>query len=102
MGFSKGDPNINRNGRPKGAKDRIAAELKEAFAALLENNMEQYEEWLTRVAEKDPAKALDLALRMSERFIPSLARQEITGADGKDLNFEFKFGNNVKEDGSEQ
>jgi len=48
------------------------------------------------VAAQDPAKALDLALRMSERFVPTLARQEITGLDGKDLNFEFKFGDHFK------
>ena len=92
MPFTPGDPNINRNGRPKGAANRINAELKEAFALLLENNLEEYERWLERVAEQDPAKALDLALRISERFLPALQRTEVTGADGKDLNMSFKFG----------
>ena len=92
MPFTEGDPNINRGGRPKGASNRINRELKEAFAMLLENNLEQYEEWLLRVAEQDPAKALDLALRISERFLPALQRREITGADGKDFNMTFKFG----------
>ena len=86
----------NPAGRPKGAKNRITEELREAFAMLLENNLEQYEVWLAQVAAQDPAKALDLALRMSERFVPTLARQEITGLDGKDLNFEFKFGDHFK------
>ena len=87
----------NPAGRPKGAKNRITEELREAFAMLLENNLEQYELWLARVAEQDPAKALDLAMRISERFLPQLSRQEITGDDGKDLfkNVSFKFGDDI-------
>ena len=93
MPFTKGDPNINRNGRPKGAANRITGELREAFAMLLENNLEQYEIWLAQVAAEDPAKALDLAMKISERFVPMLSRQEITGKDGEDLfkNVKFKF-----------
>jgi len=100
MPFYKGDPNINMNGRPKGAKNRITEELREAFAMLLENNLEQYEIWLNQVAQQDPAKALDLALRISERFIPMLSRQEITGKDGEDLfkNVKFKFNGTEEEE----
>jgi len=94
MPFEKNDPRINRNGRPKGAANRITEELREAFAMLLENNLEQYEIWLARVAENDPQIALDLAIRISERFVPMLSRQEVTGADGADLfkNVKFNFG----------
>ena len=96
MPFTPGDPNINRNGRPKGSANRISEELREAFAMLLENNLEQYEMWLAQVAEQDPARALDLALKISERFIPALSRQEVTGKDGADLfkDVKFKFGDN--------
>ena len=94
MPFEKNDPRINRNGRPKGAANRITEELREAFAMLLENNLEQYEIWLARIAETHPEKALDLAIRLSDRFLPTLSRQEITGADGADLfkNVKFNFG----------
>lgn len=92
MPFSKGDQNINRNGRPKGVANKISEELRESFAQMLDNNMDHFEEWIARVAEKDPAKAMELYIKVSERFIPALGRQEITGADGKDLKFEFKFG----------
>lgn len=100
MPFTPGDPNIWRNGRPKGAKNRISEEIKEAFAQMLEGQMDYYEAWLAQVAENDPAKALDLALRISERFLPALTRQELTGADGKDLfkNVKFKFGTDGEED----
>jgi hypothetical protein len=43
------------------------------------------------VAEDDPNKALDMMLKLSEYFIPKLARQELTGADGKDLFKDIKF-----------
>lgn len=101
MPFEKGyDPNRNLNGRPKGAANRITAELREAFAMLLENNLEQYEIWLAQVAADDPAKALDLAMKISERFVPMLSRQEITGKDGEDLfkNVKFKFGDDINID----
>ena len=103
MPFTPGDPNINRNGRPKGAANRITEELREAFAMLLENNLEQYEIWLMRIAEDDPARALDLAIKISERFVPMLSRQEITAKDGQDLfkNVQFKFGAPQQEDDNE-
>ena len=104
MPFTPGDPNINRNGRPKGAANRITDELREAFALLLENNLEQYEIWLARVAETDPQKALDLAIRISERFVPMLSRQEVTGKDGADLfaNVKFKFNDGQEDSESDE
>jgi len=95
MPFQHGfDPNRNYNGRPKGSANRVTEQLKEAFALLLENNLEQYEVWLSAVAADDPARALEIALKISERFIPVMSRQEVTGADGADLfaNVNFKFG----------
>lgn len=96
MPFEKGKSG-NPSGRPAGRANKITEELREAFAQLLGNKLPEFEEWLDRVAEQDPAKALDLAVKISERFVPTLARQEITGADGKDLNFEFKFGESFKD-----
>jgi len=96
MPFEKGKSG-NPSGRPKGRANVITEELREGFAILLGNKLPEFESWLDRVAETDPAKALDLAVKISERFMPALARQEITGADGKDLNFEFKFGQNFND-----
>jgi hypothetical protein len=50
---------------------------------LLHSQLPQLEDWLTRAAQKDPIKAADLMLRISERFLPSLSRTEITSADGQ-------------------
>ena len=80
-------PGISGNpaGKPKGAQNKVAEEIKQAFAQLLQNNVPQLEEWIARVGERDPAKALEIYTKLSERFVPQLSRQEVTGADGKDL-----------------
>lgn len=80
-------PGISGNpaGKPKGAQNKVADEIKHAFAQLLQNNVPQLEEWIGRVGERDPAKALEIYTKISERFVPQLSRQEVTGADGEDL-----------------
>tara|TARA_R110000822_G_C14992229_1_gene459822 strand:- start:30 stop:335 length:306 start_codon:yes stop_codon:yes gene_type:complete len=84
----------NPAGRPKGSANKIASEIKEAFALTLQNKLPELEVLLARVAADDPAKALDLMLKLSNRFLPELSRQEVTGADGEDLfkNLKFNFG----------
>ncbi len=88
-------PGISGNpaGKPKGAGNKVAEEIKQAFSQLLQNNVPQLEEWIARVGERDPAKALEIYTKISERFVPQLSRQEVTGADGKDLfqNVSFNF-----------
>ena len=75
----------NPNGRPVGAGNKIviAERVREAFSQLLDNNVDKLEEWLYAAAKKDPVKALDLWVRISERFVPMLSRTEITGRDGE-------------------
>lgn len=75
----------NPAGRPKGIPNKVADEIKQAFAQLLQNNVPQLEEWIARVGERDPAKALEIYTKISERFVPQLSRQEVTGANGQDL-----------------
>lgn len=83
----------NVNGRPKGSTNKIQDEVKQAFSMLLQNKVPELEEWISRVSERDPAKALEIYVKISERFLPQLSRQEVTGADGKDLfqNVSFNF-----------
>ena len=84
----------NRAGRPKGSLNKATAEAREAFKNLMEKNTPQMQKWLDEVAQDDPAKALDLMLKIAEFVLPKLQRQEIVGNEGEDLfkNITFKFG----------
>lgn len=90
MAFSKGDPNIFKGGRV--GPNKSTKLMKEAFAMLVEDNLPKMDKWLSQIASEDPAKAMDLIIKLSERFVPALARTEVTGADGSDIFKEIKFG----------
>jgi hypothetical protein len=88
--FQKGQSG-NPSGRPKGASDMDTRKIRVAFHNLLENNLDNISLWLAQVAAKDPQKAVDLTLKLSEFIIPKIARQEIVGQDGQDLKESFNF-----------
>ena len=98
MGFKKGEV-TNPKGRPKGKPNKTTAEIRDAYQRLVEDNLTNMTEWLTQVAAENPERAMDLVLKLSEYMIPKLARQEVTGADGKDLfkNITFEFGTPINE-----
>lgn len=98
MPFSKNDPNIQKKGRT--GPNKSTKMMKEAFALLVENNLDNMTIWLSQVASEDPAKAMDLMIKLSERFVPALARTEVTGADGEDIfkSLKFNFGPAIDSD----
>ena len=103
MPFEKGhDPNRNLNGRPKGSRNHITKVIEEQFGNVLENKLPDVERWLQQTAQENPGKALELLMKLSERFLPALQRQEITGKDGEALNFTFKFGEKPAQEDSEE
>ena len=95
----RGPVGSNPGGRPKGSKNRNTQLIREAYQQLTENNLVAMSEWISRVAEEDPAKAFDLMIKLSEFIIPKLARTELTGQNGDDLfkNLRFEFGPSVQE-----
>ena len=99
-GFRGGDENINRNGRPKGSRNKTTNAIREAYQNLVEMNLENMSEWITQIAADDPNKAMDTMIKLSEYIIPKLARQELTGNDGEDLfkNVKFEFGPDVNDE----
>jgi hypothetical protein len=89
----------NPNGRPKGSGNKVTTKIKEAYQQLVEGNLENMTQWLGEVAADDPKEAMMLMLKLSEYVIPKLARQEVVGADGKDLfdNMKFEFGPDIND-----
>jgi len=74
-------PNAGK-GRKKGVPNKATADVRAAIALFAESTVPQFQEWINRVAQEDPAKAADLFLKAIEYHIPKLARTEVTGADG--------------------
>ena len=97
MGFKEGQE--KKGGRAKGTPNKSTAEIRDAYQKLVDDNLTNMTEWLVQVAAENPERAMDLMLKLSEYMIPKLARQEVTGADGKDLfkNIKFEFGTPINE-----
>jgi hypothetical protein len=67
-------------GRPAGSVNRATAEVRQAFASLVEGNRSRLQEWLDRVAEENPRNAIDLYLRMAEFVLPKLQRVDMSSS----------------------
>lgn len=75
--FRGGDENINRGGRPKGSPNKTTQEVRDSFHCFVEGNQDKFEEWIMRVAEKNPAKAIELVTNLAEYILPKLSRAEV-------------------------
>ena len=97
MPFKKDDPNINRAGRT--GPNNATKQIKEAFAQLLDGNLDHMSIWLSQVASEDPKAAMELMIKLSERFVPKLRQTDIT-SNGEDLfkNVSFNFGPPIDSD----
>jgi hypothetical protein len=74
-------PNAGK-GRVKGVPNKSTATVREAIALLAEQNIGRVQEWVNRVATRDPGKATELYLRLLEYHVPRLARTELSGEIG--------------------
>lgn len=93
MKFEKGKPPPPNSGRPKGSPNKTTIEVREAIAQIAQQNVGAVHKWLAEI--DDPAKRLDLYLRLLEYHVPKLARTEVSGMDGQPLEIRVvKFGHN--------
>lgn len=76
MPFEKGKATPGA-GRRKGVPNKSTEKIKEAFSKLLERNTKNIDGWLARVAEKDPAKALEIMTKFAPFFIAKKTASEI-------------------------
>jgi len=93
-------PEPNRNGRPKGSRNKTTNRIREAYQNLVEMNLDNMSLWIAQMAAENPEKAMDTMIKLSEYIIPKLARQELTGQDGEDLfkSVKFEFGPSVNDE----
>ena len=98
MAFKPGESG-NPAGRKPGTMNNYTKKTKEAFAMLLNDNLDNLSIWLAQVAAEDPKEAMKIVLALSERFVPKLSQQQLTDADGENLlkGITFNFGPQLEE-----
>ena len=89
QGFVKGEHRHPKAGRRKGTPNKITADIRTSIKLLSERNVTGFEALIDRVAKKDPARAMDLHLKVLEFNIPKLQRTEMTGLDGAAMSVEL-------------
>lgn len=68
-------------GRREGTPNKTTTEVREAFQELISGNLDSMNEWIEQVAKDNPAKALELLLKMSDFILPRLNRVEMDQSD---------------------
>ena len=66
-------------GRPKGALNRSTEEMKLTLARATNNVLSTLNTDLENIKKKDPAKAIELAMKLMEYTLPKLSRTEVSG-----------------------
>ena len=64
-------------GRKKGTPNKETKDIREAFQLLVENNLDNLELWINQLAEKNPEKAINTILKLSDYILPKLNKTEI-------------------------
>lgn len=65
-------------GRKKGTPNKEVKDIRETFQVLIENNLDKMDLWINQLAEKNPEKAINTILRLSDFILPKLTKTEIT------------------------
>jgi len=64
-------------GRPVGALNRSTEQMKLTLARAANKTLDTISEDLEKIRQKDPEKAIDLALKLMEYVMPKLSRTEM-------------------------
>lgn len=65
-------------GRKKGTPNKATKDIRDVYSKLLKDNQNQLQTLFDEVAKKNPQKALELILKVSEFVIPKLKATEVT------------------------
>ncbi len=83
----------------KRGSDNQLKELREAYSNLLESNSQNIQTWLDRVAKDNPAKALELFIKMGAFVMPKLKSVEVIDNTPKEnpiIHFYSSDSNEIK------
>ena len=69
MAFDK-DTGASAGKKSKRGSSKQINEIREVYSELLHNNKDKLQAWFDEVGREDPAKALDLMLKMSAFVLP--------------------------------
>lgn len=63
-------------GRKKGTPNKKTKEIKEAFELIVDNNLNNIDEWIKNIADDNPEKAINIILKFAEYVLPKLNKTE--------------------------
>lgn len=66
----------NPQGRPLGSPNKASTTFKEAVTHLLDTTAPEYLQWVYRISEEDPARAIEVLVKLAEFAFPKLLRTE--------------------------
>lgn len=69
---------LKTGGREPGTCNIVTKEIRESFQSLVEQNLPELQNWLTLTAQKEPGRAIELVLKLSEFCLPKLKATELT------------------------
>ena len=75
MAFEKG--NKLSKGRPVGALNRSTEQMKLTLARAVNNTLNTLSEDLEKIRQRDPERAVELAIKLMEFTVPKLSRTEM-------------------------
>ncbi len=73
-------------GRQKGTPNRSTAEIKELLNQIISNNLDNINQWIKKVSKDDPAKALELLLKVAPFVLPKATSNIDITTKGKSVN----------------
>lgn len=79
--FKKGQI-ANPNGRPVGAQNKATTEFKTAVKLLMDSKAGKFDEWIDRIAETNPARAMEVIGQLGEFVVPKQSRVTHVGEQG--------------------
>ena len=83
-----------KGGSRAGIPNKSTQTAREAIAKFVDGNADRLAGWLDEIAAENPQKAFDAFMSVVEYHVPKLARTEMTGKDGGDIehSIRVKFG----------